>query len=146
MRVERRGDAARSLAHDSSCACPYERGFLFEQRQRCVDRGMVCCEDFPRRLWFGESVGGADALGGGEHEVESTYWLELARDRDGAPVSGCGIGTGCGAGDCAAQPLAGEGWTPSSSGSSWPSGRLPRGRGLVAPLPNHRPADSPWPA
>ena len=79
--VERRGDAARWFADDSLLAGAHERGFLFEQREGGVDGGVVCCEDLPRGPWFGEGVRGADALGCGEHEVESADRLELARER-----------------------------------------------------------------
>ena len=79
--VERSGDAARWFADDSLLARTHERRLLFEQRQGGIDGGVVCCEDFPRGPWLGEGMRGADALGCGEHEVESAHRLELARER-----------------------------------------------------------------
>ena len=82
--VERCRDPARSLTDESLFAGAHEGGFVFEEREGGFDGGVVGGEDLARGLRLGEGVGGADALGGGEHEVESADGLQFAHESGGS--------------------------------------------------------------
>ena len=80
VRVERCRDATRTFAHETVSACAYEGCFVFEEGEGGIDGGMVCGEDLASGSGLGEGVCGADALGGGEHEVEPADRLQLAHE------------------------------------------------------------------